>query len=100
MSKNENEIEEIAKRYFVSKNQFNLEGFSSGEIDYDNPFYIYCHSVEIAFQKLDYDERLIINNDFFYNAYFGWWKIVFTKTEYQKIKRTAIKKFLRYFNEN
>lgn len=97
--KNSEIIISIAKAYFVSKKQLNLTGFSSGRVDIFNPYYKYVNDVEIAFSHLKEDEKLIINNDYFYNDYFGWWKIVFTQREYLSIKKRAEKNFLRYFYE-
>ena len=91
----EDEVQEIVKCYFTSKKQCMLTGFSSGEEDLYNPYYQFYKRVELAFSKLCYDEKLIINNDFFYNDYYGWWKIVFTKTEYLRKRRMAVRHFRR-----
>ena len=95
----ESEIEEIAKRYFLSKNQYKVESFSSGKEDYFNPYYQYYRNIEIAFSKLDEDSKLIINNDYFYNSYFGWWKVIFTEREYLSKKKKAKREFIKYVNQ-
>ena len=67
MTENSKIIKEFVKGYFVSKKQCENMSFSSGSINYSNPYYIYYRNVELAFMKLDEDEKLIINNDYFYN---------------------------------
>ena len=96
----EKQINEITYKYFVSRKQYNLMSFSSGEDDYFNPYYVYYRNVEIAFSKLNETEQLIINNDYFYNDYYDWWKLLFPKKKYQKMKREAVRKFVRLVYEN
>ena len=98
-TKKEDVINSIAKAYFVSKKQLELNSFSSGRVDYSNPYYKYCKDVEFAFSRLNEDEKLIINNDYFYNDYFGWWKVIFKEREYLVLKRKAERNFLKYFYE-
>ena len=93
-------IKEIVRGYFVSKKQCTIMSFSSGHIDYSNPYYIYYHSVEVAFMKLNEDEKLVINNDYFYNDYFGWWKYYYTERQYLQLKKKAEKNFLRNYYES
>ena len=59
----------------------------------------FIYSVEIAFQSLDAPLRQIINNDFFYQAYPGWWKLIYTRSNYQRLKLQAVNKFLEVFHE-
>ena len=96
----EEDVQEIVKCYFTSKKQCMLTGLSNGEEDYYNPYFQFYRRVEVAFSKLNYDEKLIINNDFFYNDYYGWWKIVFSKTEYLRKRRSAIRNFRRHVYES
>lgn len=96
----EKQMDDIIKKYFVSRKQFNLIRFSSGEEDYTNPYYVYYRNVEIAFSKLDETEKLIINNDYFLNDYYGWWELLFSKKTYLKNKKLAVKKFLRLVYES
>ena len=96
---NSNLIKDIVKAYFISKKQCNIMAFSSGDIDYSNPYYKYYHDVEKAFDRLNDDEKLVINNDYFFNDYYGWWKYLFTERAYLSLKKRAEKHFLRYFYE-
>jgi len=95
--KNSEIITEIAKCYFLSKKQCSLMSFSSGKVDPFNLYYKYYKDVEAAFALLSDDEKLVINNDYFYNDYYGWWKSIFSKSEYRLLKRRAEKDFLSYF---
>ena len=93
-------MEEIVLRYFVFKNQFNVMAFSSGDYDYSHPYYQYYRDVELAINRLNSEEKLIISNDFFVNSPSKWWKEVYTKEDYVRYKAKAITNFLRYFDEN
>ena len=92
-------MNEIATYYFIYKNHFNVMSFSSGEYDYESPYYQYYRDVEIVFSHLNDDERLIIVNDFFESAPIEWWKKIYKKNEYLNQKRKAINHFLRLFDE-
>ena len=59
----------------------------------------FCSHVEYAFKTLAAPYQKIINNDFFYQDYPGWWKSIYKKSDYLKLKRTASKKFLEAFYE-
>lgn len=95
----EKRMSDIINKYFISRKQFNLLSFTSGEIDYTNPYYVYYRNVEIAFSKLNNEEKMIINNDYFLNDYYGWWTTFFNKETYEKNKKQAVKKFLRFLYE-
>ena len=95
----EQQMNDIINKYFVSKKQFNLIRVSNGEDDYTNPYYVYYRNIEIAFSKLNEVEKLIINNDYFLNDYYGWWELLFSKKTYLKNKKQAVKKFLRLVYE-
>ena len=64
-----------------------------------NPYSKFCSSVEIAFLSLPRPLRRIINNDFFYQDYPGWWKLSYHKSQYLKLKDLAIKKFMEAYYE-
>lgn len=93
------QLEEIVKNYFLCKNQFTILSFSSGKINYSNPYYIYYRDVELALNKLKEEERLIIKNDFFNSVSADWWRRFFTLEEYFVRKSDAISRFVRAFNE-
>ena len=92
-------IDDIVTAYFVSKNNLEKAKLSSGEEEFFNPSYLLYRDIELAFQSLDDDEQLIIRNDYFEKIFPGWWKLAFKQSEYQSIKKRAIRKFVRSFNE-
>ena len=57
------------------------------------------YAVELAYQSLDAPLQKIINNDFFYQDYPGWWKLLYSKSSYQKMRLLAVSKFLEVFYE-
>ena len=93
------QLNDIVKNYFLCKKQFSIMSFSSGQINYSNPYYIYYRDVEIALQKLEDEERLIIKNDYFNDVPRLWWRKFFSHEEYSLFKRAAIKNFVRLFHE-
>ena len=93
------QLDEIVTNYFVYKEKFKVLSFSSGQLDFSNPYYIYYRDVELALSRLDDNQKLIIKNDYFELYDRMWWKLIFTKTEYVREKRKAIRNFVRYFYE-
>lgn len=90
--KKENKIQKIAHIYILSINHLSsnsrnqkLESFLS--------------AVELAYSSLSAPLKRIINNDFFYQDYPGWWKLIYKKNNYQKLKALAIDNFLEIFHE-
>ena len=96
----EEKMKNIADKYFVCKKQYRLSLISSGENDYDNPYYIFCEDVELAFNKLDKKDKFIINNEYFFGDYFEWWKQIYKKKDFIQLRKIAIKNFLRLYYEN
>lgn len=91
----EQKLQKIAKLYMVSiehacretsflKNK-RLSSFQS--------------AVELAYASLSAPLQKIINNDFFYQDYPGWWKLIYKKNNYQRLKAIAINDFLEVFYE-
>lgn len=64
-----------------------------------NPTYQFYNKVELAYSLLPSPLKSIINNDFFYQDYPGWWKSLYRKRAYQKLKRKAVDLFLEAFYE-
>ena len=93
------QLSEIVSNYFLCKNQFTILSFSSGKINYSNPYYIYYRDVELALNRLQDEERIIIKNDYFNNVTGHWWRRFFTIDEYNAHKRRAIRNFVRNFYE-
>lgn len=98
-TKNELAIKEIVRIYFVALEQIRKEKFSSGEEDCYSPFVKYYQDVEKAFSRLNQEKKSIINNEFFYQAYYGWWTNKYKPRAFMRIKKVAIKEFLEAFYE-
>ena len=92
-------IKEIARIYFVALNRLKAERFSDGEIDQYSPFYIFYHDVEEAFNHLNKINKRIINNEYFYQDYNGWWKKEYKESTFIRMKYSAVKAFVEAFYE-
>ena len=93
--RNEQKLKNIAKVYLlcVSKDSYYLPYIENKKIA------SFQSAVELAYCSLTAPLQKIINNDFFYQDYPGWWKSIYKKNNYQKLKNSAIKKFLEVFYE-
>lgn len=93
-------LKHIAKQYLdVAKLQITRSG------DYLSSYSIrlklfFCERVETAYDSLPPSLKIIINNDFFYQDYPGWWKSSYSKKQYHKLKRKAVNLFLEVFYES
>ena len=92
-------IKEIASIYFTALAQIRKEMISSGEEDYYSPFVKYYHDVEEAFSRLDKEKKTIVNNEYFYQSYNGWWINKYKPRVFNKLKKAAIKEFVEAFYE-
>ena len=88
----EQKLQNIAKIYIhslnLSFNNPNLSNLSS-----------FQSAVELAYASLNAPLQRIINNDFFYQDYPGWWKFLYKKNNYLRLRHTAVNKFLEAFYE-
>ena len=57
----------------------------------------YVLRVETAYEKLDPIDQDFINNDFFYQKYPMWWKDIYSKTTYYRLKRKSMESFKEAF---
>lgn len=90
------EVEEIARLYFIATQMIKSEGLSdSSGTPSDHEKYI--ARVENAFESLTEIEKEFINNDFFYQAYPNWWKKYYTRSKYYLIKKRSMMSFLEAF---
>lgn len=93
--KKEQKILSIAKLYLHSLS------FSTDEIlslQSQNLFH-FLSAVEFAYSSLSAPLQKIINNDFFYQDYPGWWRLLYKKSDYLKLKNQAVSQFLEVFYE-
>ena len=86
------EIEQVAKNYLHAKKQL-VEIKQLSEDDSDNPYALFIQKVEKAFYGLDPLEQRFINNEFFLEAYPGWWEDQYTKSSFYYLKRKSMKRF-------
>lgn len=93
--KKELKIQNIAKLYIHSITKTKQRTFKRKY----NEISSFLSAVEIAYSSLSAPLQRIINNDFFYQDYPGWWKLTYKKNNYQKLKATAVSKFLELFYE-
>lgn len=91
-------VQEISSLYFLALRRVR-EGecvSDSGSVAHDDQqFFIY--RVRFAFHSLEDAEKIIINNEFFYNAYPGWWKEAFTRSTFYRLKKRCMLHFLEAF---
>ena len=99
LAKLEEEIKHIANIYFISLRHICSNKLSSGEDDVYSPFYRYYSDVEEAFKRLSIEHKTIINNEYFYDAYKGWWGKFYTEAKFKKVKKNAIKEFVENYYE-
>lgn len=99
LEKLEEEMRNIANIYFISLRHITSNRLSSGDDDTYSPFYKYYEDVEKAFMRLSREHQRIINNEYFYDAYKGWWIKEYKESKFKKIKKIAVKRFVECFYE-
>lgn len=95
-------LSQIAARYLLCKDWLKKkEGkISNGEKDTEVHYATYVARVEDSYGGLEENQKLIVNNDFFYqNSFPFWWESYFAKSSYYRIKKAAMMKFLRNFKD-
>lgn len=90
----------VAKAFFVSRTKQNqIQHLSDIDcFDFD------CHTsyvarVESIFEELTSQEKIIINNEYFFEEYPFWWIGTYSKRDFKKNKKKALVHFLRLFYE-
>ena len=93
-------MEIISKTYFIDRTKQQTYCLNDSSIHMEtSPKALFISKVEESFEKLDALEKLIINNDFFYEDYDYWWDEIFSKKSYLYLKKRAIVHFLKSFYE-
>ena len=89
----------IAKTFFEFKRdtKVNYQLSDVDQFDSKHSQNSFINRVEEAYSNLNPIEQLFINNDFIYEEYPGWWKELYTKTQYMRYMKRAIVHFLRIF---
>ena len=93
------QAKEIARFYFVALRvlEHGLTINDSKEITMSD-YKSYIMRVKYAYNKLDLIDKRIINNDFFFQEYPGWWVDIYSKSTYYRLRSRSIKNFLEAFN--
>lgn len=91
----EQKIRNIAKIYLNSISPKN----NNYSITKNQKILSFQTAVELAYSSLSAPLQKIINNDFFYQDYPGWWKLIYKKNNYHKLRLLAIESFLEAFYE-
>ncbi len=99
LQKLETKLSQIAKNYISIQNAFLTHTISSKYEDISNPFIQFCLGVEQAFYSLSSPLKKIINNEFFYQAYQGWWKEIYNAHHFKQLRKVAIYKFMEAYYE-
>ena len=85
-------ISEIADLYFMALTRKPKETFS--EVDEElSDYELFVVRVRKAYSRLNQEEKKIINNDFFYQEYPDWWKKLYTKSTYYRLKQKSMIRF-------
>lgn len=95
LKRKELKVHNIAKIYVLTLLKQNRHPYITNK----EPLSSFHNAVELAYASLNSPQKAIINNDFFYQAYPGWWRNIYKKNNYQKLKIEAINRFLEVFYE-
>ena len=97
----EAKMSSLSKNYLSIQKAFITHTISNKYQDLSNPFVQFCFTIEQAFYSLSSPLKKIINNEFFYQAYEGWWKDIYSEKQFKKLRRIAIYKFMEaYYAKN
>ncbi len=95
----DNRLEEkmllIVNNYFAARRLLS----DNREMSDDN-FSILCsyvNNVRKAFNTLNDEEKIFLNNEYFFQAPLDWWKKIWNQEKYQKMKEVTLNHFLGAF---
>ena len=86
-------IQRVADLYFSAQQTIKTHHDDSEYIEAKN----FIDKVKRAYEKLDYLERLFINNDFFYEQYPMWWMSYYSRSTYYRIRHRSMNNFKEAF---
>ena len=92
-------VKTIIENYFLCKEQAHMICFSNGQVNRENPFYIFYRDVEIAYYSLNNKEKFYFDNELLTKRTPKWWEPFYTKEEYEEIEKHALRNFMNKFNE-
>lgn len=91
-------VEALRDRYFQDARSMRALENGKPPIPNSRPYarcLTFTMLIETAYGKLDPVSQLIINKDFFYNGYPGWWVTTYSKSTYYRLRDKAIRDFLK-----
>ena len=95
-------VQDIALKFFHAKKMVYLQNHDClAENDFidEYSYQDYLLKVENAYLRLSNMERNLINNEFFYQSYHLWWKLIYSKATFYRHKKIAMTRFLEAFYE-
>ena len=93
-----NRIQQIADMYFVALRHVESCEEINGLRGTLVGFVAFINKVKNAYYQLDDLEKIFINNDFFYEEYPNWWKPIYSKSTYYRLKKRSMKRFKEAFD--
>ena len=88
------EVKAIADMYFYALSKLKKRyGYISDSDRTNNEYISYVAKVRYAFHSLSDIEQVFINNEFFYEAYPEWWKPVYTRSTFYRIRNKSMRHF-------
>lgn len=93
-----NRIQQIADMYFVALRHVESGEEINGLRGTLVGFVAFINKVKNAYYQLDDLEKIFINNDFFYEEYPNWWKPIYSKSTYYRLKKRSMKRFKEAFD--
>ena len=86
---------DIAKKFFKARQK---KSFVDEDELLDNGSYL--RKVQNAYNTLSESKKNLINNEFFYQSYYLWWKGLYSKATFYRYKKEAMVSFLEaFYNE-
>ena len=93
------QVQQIADMYFLALKHIKLNMELKDNVPVIDKYKEYVAKVRKAFHTLDGMEQTVINNEFFYQAYPLWWKGIYPRSTFYRIKRKSMMKFKEAFDD-
>lgn len=95
-------IQDIKRRVsLVAHNFFKARDFLQNYADLSEKntktFIAYIRAVERAYELLEDKEKVLLNNEYFYNGKKDWWKSSFTSAEFETLHNSTVIHFIEGF---
>ena len=97
ISKMNEKMESIASLYLKARGEINNSSRLSSDDEIHDIRIKYVVFINQCFEKLEENEKEIINNEFFFQEYPMWWKDKYSPKSFVKYKKLAIRHFLEVY---